>query len=147
MHSATRRWNSPTPRSGKNLYFTMLSYGTQTPSDDDYLAADLFTGKVIVGHARCATGRPTCATWACRRLTCRWDSCPRTRRARRGSFEFRVDAHEFQRVLDAARRLDAAFSAAPADYLLDNFHFNNEVYRNGDLGLTLSDFKLELIRR
>jgi hypothetical protein len=42
-------------KSGKNLYFTMLSYGTQPPDDNEYLAADLFTGKVIVGTSLRAT--------------------------------------------------------------------------------------------
>lgn len=64
-----------------------------------------------------------------------------------GAFEFRIDRAEFQRVLDAARTLDAALSADPADYLLDNFHFNNEVFGDGAIGLNLADFKVELIRR
>ncbi|CAH1905803.1 hypothetical protein NTGHW29_660004 [Candidatus Nitrotoga sp. HW29] len=31
-----------------------------------------------------------------------------------------------------------------ADYALANFHFNNEVYLDGELGLTLSNYKLEI---
>ncbi len=51
------------------------------------------------------------------------------------------------RVLDAARTLDPALSADPADYLLDNFHFNNEVFGDGEIGINLADYKVELIRR
>lgn len=133
-------------RSGKNLYFTMLTYGTQPADDGDYLAADLFTGKVIVGTTlRAASpylrnfGLPTL------RLPLAFVSADPSGSG--GAFDFRVDRAEFQRVLDAARRLDPSFSADPGDYLLDNFHFNNDVYRAGDLGLTLAEFKLELIRR
>ena len=45
------------------------------------------------------------------------------------------------------RTVDAALSSAPADYLVDNFHFNNEVYGDGDIGLNLDSYKLELLRR
>lgn len=131
-------------RSGKNLYFTMLSYGTV--AQDDYLAADLFTGKVIVGTALRA-GSAYLRNFGLPSLALPLGFESQDPSGTGGAFEFRVDRGEFQRVLDAARRLDGAFSADPADYLLDNFHFNNEVYRDGDLGLTLSDYKLELIRR
>ena len=131
-------------KSGKNLYFTMLSYGTVP--QDDYLAADLFTGKVIVGTALRA-GSPYLRNFGLPSLGLPLGFVSQDPFGTGGAFEFRVDRAEFQRVLDAARRLDSALSAEPADYLLDNFHFNNEVYREGDLGLTLAGFKLELIRR
>jgi hypothetical protein len=131
-------------RSGRNLYFTALTYGTVDPND--LLVVDGYTGKVIVGTTlRDASpylrnfGLPSLYTapgfvapnyWG-------WG----------GAFEFRIDRAEFQRVLDAARTLDAALSPDPADYLLDNFHFNNEVFGDGEIGLNLADFKVELIRR
>jgi hypothetical protein len=131
-------------RSGRNLYFTALTYGTVDAND--LLAVDGSTGKVIVGTTlRAASpylrnfGLPSLYTapgfvapnyWG-------WG----------GAFEFRIDRAEFQRVLDAARTLDATLSADPADYLLDNFHFNNEVFGDGEIGLNLADFKVELVRR
>lgn len=131
-------------RSGRNLYFTALTYGTVSPND--VLVVDGSTGKVIVGSSLGATspylrnfGLPSLYTppgfvapnyWG-------WG----------GAFEFRIDRGEFQRVLDAARTLDPALSSDPADYLLDNFHFNNEVFGDGEIGLNLADFKVELVRR
>jgi hypothetical protein len=64
-----------------------------------------------------------------------------------GYFEFRMDRAQFQRVIDAARTVDPALSSSPADYLVDNFHFNNEVYGDGEIGVNLADFTLELLRR
>ncbi len=131
-------------RGGRNLYFTAVTYGTVEPND--LLVVDGSTSKIIVGTTLRATspylrnfGLPSLYTapgfvspnyWG-------WG----------GAFEFRMDRAEFQRVLDAARTLDATLSADPADYLLDNFHFNNEVFGDGEIGLNLADFKVELIRR
>lgn len=131
-------------RSGRNLYFTALTYGTVDAND--LLVVDGSTGKVIVGTTLRATspylrnfGLPSLYTapgfvspndWG-------WG----------GPFEFRIDRAEFQRILDAARTLDATLSADPGDYLLDNFHFNNEVFGDGEIGLNLTDFKVELVRR
>jgi hypothetical protein len=58
-----------------------------------------------------------------------------------------VDEAQFQRILDAARTVDAALSASAADYLLDNFHFNNEVFGDGEIGINLAGYTLELVRR
>ena len=135
-------------RSGHHLYFTVMTYGTPpaVPAGD-YLAPDIGTGKVIVGTTfRPSTpfgrsfGLPTLAlpssgfvspnAWG-------WG----------GYFEFRVNRDEFQNVLNAARSVDAALSASPADYLVDNFHFNNEVYGDGEIGINLAGYKLQLLRR
>jgi len=134
-------------RSGRHLYFTVMTYGTPpaVPAAD-YLAPDVGTGKVIVGTTFRADspfgrsfGLPTLATpssgfvapnpWG-------WG----------GYFEFRMNRDEFQRVLDAARTVDPALSASPNDYLVDNFHFNNEVYGDGEIGINLSGYKLQLLR-
>lgn len=133
-------------RSGKNLYFTMLTYGTQPPDDGDYLAADLFTGKVIVGTSLRAAS-PYLRNFGLPTLRLPLGFVSQDPAGSGGAFEFRIDRAEFQRVLDAARRLDPELSPEPGDYLLDNFHFNNDLYREGDLGLNFADFKLELIRR
>jgi hypothetical protein len=135
-------------RSGHHLYFTVMTYGTPpaVPAGD-YLAPDVGTGKVIVGTTFrvgspyiTSLGLPTLATpstgfvapnpWG-------WG----------GYFEFRVDEAQFQRILDAARTVDAALSASAADYLLDNFHFNNEVFGDGEIGINLAGYTLELVRR
>jgi hypothetical protein len=134
-------------RSGRHLYFTVMAYGTPpaVPAAD-YLAPDVATGKVIVGTTfRADTpfgrslGLPTLATPSGFVAPNSWGWG--------GYFELRIDRAEFQRVLDAARTVDSALSAAPADYLVDNFHFNNEVYGDGDIGINLAGFTLELLRR
>lgn len=124
----------------------MLTYGTQPPDDSDYLAADLFTGKVIVGTSLRAAS-PYLRNFGLPTLRLPLGFVSQDPWGSGGAFEFRVDRAEFQRVLDAARRLDPALSPEPGDYILDNFHFNNDLYREGDLGLNFADFKLELIRR
>ena len=134
-------------RSGHHLYFTVMTYGTPpaVPAGD-YLAPDVATGKVIVGTSfRSGTpygrslGLPTLPTpsgfvspnyWG-------WG----------GYFEFRMDKAEFQHVIDSARTIDPALSPSPADYLVDNFHFNNEVYGDGEIGINLDRYTLELLRR
>ena len=131
-------------RSGRHLYFTALVYGSVGPYD--YLAPDPGTGKVIVGTTlREATpylrnaGRPTLHTAS--------SFASGEPQGTGGRFEFGIDRVEFQRVLDAARTVDPALSADPRDYLLDNFHFNNEVFGDGRIGLNIRDFKAELRRR
>jgi hypothetical protein len=134
-------------RSGHHVYFTVMTYGTPpaVPAGD-YLAPDVGTGKVIVGTTfRASTpfgrslGLPTLETPS--------GFVPPNPWGWGGAFEFRVDRGEFQKVLDAARSVDAALSAAPADYMVDNFHFNNEVFGDGDIGLNLAGYTLELRRR
>lgn len=134
-------------RSGHHLYFTVMTYGTPpaVPAGD-YLAPDVATGKVIVGTTfRADTpfgrslGLPTLATPSGFVAPNSWGWG--------GTFEFRIDRAEFQKVLDAARTVDAALSASPADYMVDNFHFNNEVYGDGEIGINLAGFTLDLLRR
>lgn len=131
-------------KSGHHLYFTVLTYGTVPVAD--YLAPDVGTGKVIVGttfrdgspYGR-NFGLPTLPTPSGFQAPNFWGWG--------GAFEFRMDRGEFQRVVNAARSVDAALSAEPADYLVDNFHFNNEVFGDGEIGINLTGFKLELLRR
>ena len=133
-------------RSGHHLYFTVLTYDGRPITDTDYLAPDVGTGKVIVGTTFRASspyirslGLPSLRTPSGFVSANSWGLG--------GYFEFRMDRDEFQRVVDAARTVDAALSSAPADYLVDNFHFNNEVYGDGYIGLNLDSYKLELLRR
>lgn len=131
-------------RSGHHVYFTVLTYGTVQPAD--YLAPDTGTGKVIVGttfrdgspYGR-NFGLPTLPTPSGFQSPNFWGWG--------GAFEFRMDRPEFQRVLDAARTVDPALSSQPADYLVDNFHFNNEVFGDGEIGINLAGFRLQLLRR
>jgi hypothetical protein len=58
-----------------------------------------------------------------------------------------MNRDEFQRVLDDGRRLDAALSGNPDDYILDNFHFNNEVAGDGEIGINLAYYRLEVWKR
>lgn len=134
-------------RSGRHLYFTVMTYGTPpaVPAGD-YLAPDVVTGKVIVG----TTFRPDTPfgrSLGLATLPTPSGFVPPNPWGRGGAFEFRMDRGEFQRVLDAARSVDATLSPDPADYLVDNFHFNNEVYGDGEIGLNIDHYTLDLIRR
>jgi hypothetical protein len=60
------------------------------------------------------------------------------------AFAFRLGRDDFRGVLALARALNPQLSATPEDYILANFHFNNEVHLAADLGLALRNFKLEL---
>jgi hypothetical protein len=134
-------------RSGHHVYFTVMTYGTPpaVPAGD-YLAPDVGTGKVIVG----TTFRPDSPfgrSLGLSTLDTPSGFVPPNPWGWGGAFEFRMNRAEFQKVLDAARSVDPALSAAPADYLVDNFHFNNEVFGDGDIGLNLTGYTLELRRR
>jgi hypothetical protein len=58
-----------------------------------------------------------------------------------------MNREEFQRVVDAGRTVDSALSSLPADYLVDHFRFNNEVFGDGEIGLNLDSYTLDLLRR
>lgn len=134
-------------RSGHHVYFTVMTYGTPpaVPAGD-YLAPDVSTGKVIVGTTfRAST--PFGRSLGLATLETPSGFVPPNPWGWGGRFEFRMNRDEFQRVLDAARSVDSALSASPADYLVDNFHFNNEVYGDGDIGLNLAGYTLQLLRR
>jgi len=124
--------------SGQHLYFTVLAYGVDNGAD--YLAPDVASGKVIVGTSfRESTpyGRSV------RSKTLHtppgfegWES---------GLFDFRMDRAEFQRVIDSARSINPALSPDPARYLVDNFHFNNEVVGNAEIGMGVGQFALRVL--
>jgi len=131
-------------RSGKHLYFTALTYSNFPGSD--YLAPDVATGKVIVGTTF-RNGSPylrNFATWAFETPS---GFTPPFVYGLGGPFEFRMNRDEFLNVLKDARSVDAALSANPDDYLIDNFHFNNEVYGDGEIGMNIAGFRLEIVPR
>jgi hypothetical protein len=130
--------------SGHHLYFTVSTYGTVPPAD--YLAPDVGSGKVIVGTTFRADS-PYGRSFALPTLSTPSGFVSPNSWGWGGPFEFRMDRAEFQRVLDAARTVDQALSSAPADYLVDNFHFNNEVFGDGDIGINIEGYTLELLRR
>jgi hypothetical protein len=133
-------------KSGHHVYFTVLTYFSQVGQDSDYLARDSFTGKVIVGttfRANTAYGRsvglPTMYTPPGADSRTIWD--------KGGDFDFRMNADEFARVIADARKLDTTLSNSPPDYIIDNFHFNNEVANDGEIGVYLEGFRLEVVKR
>ena len=133
-------------RSGHHLYFTTLVFGTIPISGPDYLAPDAGTGKVIVGTTF-RDNSPYIRNFGSWTFSTPSGFVPENPWGRGGAFEYRMDRTEFARVLASARTVDPALSAAPEDYLLDNFHFNNEVYGDGEIGMNLGGFRLEIVRR
>jgi hypothetical protein len=126
-------------RTGENLYLTLGTYGTQDP--EDLVARDVVSRRVIVGttfRADPAFGR---------RISGEWISCPGAGPCdpeASSQFEFLVDRAAFARALELARTLSPGLSADPSDFYLTNFHFNNEVYRDAELGVRLERFMLEI---
>jgi hypothetical protein len=132
-------------KSGHHVYFTVLTYGT-VPSTD-YLAIDSGTGKVIVGTAfrpDASYGRSLGDNEL--PIVAPFDDPDQTP-GDHGNFEFRMTRDDFAKVLASARTLDPALSTNAADYLLDNFHFNNEVAGDGEIGLWLTNYTVQLFRR
>ena len=64
-----------------------------------------------------------------------------------GRYEFRFNVDEFRRILAAVRTLEPRLSADPADYLFDDFHFNTEVVGDGEIGETIANMEVRLLRR
>jgi hypothetical protein len=148
-NSASQAYGHPTlefidQRSGHHVYFTTLVYGTI--NGGDFVGPDLATGKVIVATTFRGDS-PYVRNLASWTFSTPSGFTPENPWGRGGPFEYRMDRTEFARVLAAARGGDPGLSAAPEDYLLDNFHFNNEVYGDGEIGMNLGGFRLELIRR
>lgn len=127
--------------SGEHLYVTLGAYGSIPVGGEDYLARDVVTRRVIVSTTFRAD--PSFG----KRLSGEWIACSGAGPcdpAATDSFGFSIDRAAFQRVVGRARTLSPTLSASPADYHLANFHFNNEVYRDGDIGLQLSNYMLSI---
>ena len=130
-------------RSGVHFYFIVMTYGT-VPSVDNVFR-DGPNGNVIVTTAFRQSpygrsfGTTTMATPAP-------FSSPDAEGSG-GRFEFRFDRAEFARILQAARTVEPALSPDPADYIFDDYHFNNEIAGDGEIGITLRSMELKLLRR
>lgn len=130
--------------SGQHLYVTLGTYGSTPVGGDDYLAYDVGTGRVIVSTTFRAD--PSFG----KRLSGEWISCPGNGpcdAAATDDFRFRIDFAAFRTALARARTLAPTLSGDPADYFLANFHFNNEVARDGRIGLAISGLALEIFER
>jgi len=131
--------------SGRHLYFTALAYGTVP--QQDYLAFDGTTGRVIVGtvlgpNASYGRNVGAAALATPSGFDMRYGYSP----ANRGQFDLRLTREDFRKVLDRARSLDTALCADPAAYFLTNFHFNNEVAGDGEIGVALEGYRVRLLR-
>lgn len=131
-------------KSGRHVYFTALTYGTVLAND--YLAPDTTTGKVIVGTAMRA------GSSYIRNIGNDYIPAARSFQSPSGAsevypYEFHMNRDEFRRVLASARTIYPDLSPEPEDYMLDNYHFNNEVYGDGEIGVNLASFRLDLIPR
>jgi hypothetical protein len=129
--------------SGHHVYFTVLTYGTVAAVD--YLAPDVGTGKVIVGTTF-RSDSPYLRNVGLYTLPTPSGFVSPNDWGWGGYFEFRMNRAQFQQVLAAARTIDAALSSDPTQYIVDNFHFNNEVYGDGEIGLNLANYTMELVR-
>lgn len=129
-------------RSGVHFYFIVMTYGTVPPIDN--VLRDGPHGDVIVSTAfrDSAFGRSLGAGTMATPSPFASPSAEGTG----GHYEFRFDHDEFRRIIAAARTLEPALSTDPADYLFDDYHFNNEIFGDGEIGLTLGSMGLRLLR-
>jgi hypothetical protein len=132
-------------RSGRHVYFTTLAYGT-VDAIPVYVAFDSGTGRPIVGTSFRADS-PYIRTFGLPSLPTPSGFVSPHPWGWGGYFEYRMDREEFRRVIDSWRTLVPELSTDPADYFLDNFHFNNEIGGDGEIGIWLQDYQVRLIRR
>lgn len=130
---------------GQHLYVTLGAYGTGVDTvPDNLVAVDSATNRVIVGTAFRADplfGKRLAGSFlVCDRAGAR-GTCDQPAS---DAFAFRIDRESFRKVVGIARSLRPQLSENPADYLLANFHFNNEIHLSAELGLALANYKLEL---
>lgn len=124
-------------RSGRRLLLSNLAFGTIR--QNDFVAPDALTGEVIVSASLRSAGRGALFTPS--------GFVSEEFEGSGGAFDFRIDAAEFGYLLSRARTLNPALSPDPADYLVDHFHFKNEIVGDGEIGMNLHDFSLQLLRR
>ena len=134
-------------RSGKHVYFTTLAYGTVPEGTPPvYIAFDTFTGRPIVGTSM-RTDSPYIRPFGLPSLPTPSGFVSPHPWGWGGAFEFRVNRDEFTRIIASWRTLVPELSTDPADYFFDNFHFNNEIGGDGEIGIWLQDYQVRLIRR
>jgi hypothetical protein len=123
--------------SAQDLYVTLGTFGTGVPGKPgDFLGIDGSTGRVIVGTAFRADplfGKRVQGDF----MSCEANGGSGSCGAGKGHYEFVLTKADFARVLGFARTLNPRLSATPENYLMVNFHFNSEIYRDAELGLTL----------
>ena len=134
-------------RSRRNIYITLA--GAQTVplpqrEADDYFAADFGTGKVIVSTSfrdNPSFGERVTGTSIFCTATATSHQCDQPRNT---SFKFRLRPADIAYVIAKARKLDPLLSPNIADYAIDNFSFNNELYGNAELAVGLSNYQLKI---
>lgn len=134
-------------RSRRSVLITLA--GAQTvplPNNEqeDYFAPDIDTGKIIVStsfRANPSFGeRIIGGSFFC-------DAGISTHRCDQGGdgrFAFSLRPADISYVIAKARRLDPALSNNIADYAIANFSFNNEILNEAELGVRLTDYRLEI---
>lgn len=135
-------------RTRRNLYITLAGGQTvplSTNEAEDYFAADIGTGKVIVStsfRANPGFGERIYGNSFFCSATASIHQCDQPSTG--SSFAFRLRPADIAYVIAKARKLDQTLSPNIADYAIDNFSFNNEVFGNAELGVGLSSYRLEI---
>ncbi|MGZ5039337.1 MAG: hypothetical protein ACXWBQ_01230 [Usitatibacter sp.] len=131
-------------RSGVHFYFIVMTYGTVGSVDN--VLRDGGQGDVIVSTAfRDSPFGRNFATAQTMATPASFESPSAAGSG--GHYEYRFGRDEFRHIIAAARTLEPALSTDPADYLFDDYHFNNEIAGDGEIGLTLGSMGLKLLRR
>jgi hypothetical protein len=128
-------------RSGRRFRFNTLAYGT--PAGGEFSARAAKDGAVIVGTSF-REGSPFGRNvWSPMLNTpAVFANAPV-----RQSFQFRTNRAEFQEQLAAARRIDPQLSGNPDDYLVDLYGMNNEIFGDGEIGLSAWQIRIDLLPR
>lgn len=131
--------------SGQHLYVTLGAYGTGVEDvSGDLLMVDSATNRVIVGtgfRANPGFGKRLAGDV----LLCDRPGTPGTcDQPASDAFAFRINRDAFRKIVATARSLRPQLSGNPEDYILANFHFNNEIHLAAELGLSLANYRLEL---
>jgi len=128
--------------SGLSLLVAIVAYGTITPAGGEETAGrDAHTGRVMV-----ATTFLTPSFGE--RIAGEWVSCSGAggcALAEVKPYLFRLTRNAFAVALARARAVEPRFSAVVDNYELAGFEFRNEVYREGRIGLTLWDLRVDIL--
>ncbi|MEQ1516967.1 MAG: hypothetical protein ABL931_10820 [Usitatibacteraceae bacterium] len=133
-------------KSRRNLYITIGGAQTlplPTNEAEDYFAADVGSGKIIVStsfRANPSFGERIRGE----SFFCAASSTAHACDAGDPNFAFRLRPSDIAFIIAKARKLDSSLSPNIGDYAIDNFSFNNEVYKNAEIGLSLSNYTLTI---
>ncbi len=130
-------------KAGVAFYFVVTAFGTQ-PLVDNVLI-DEATGQAIVetGFRVSPYGR----NFGAQSFATPSPFVSPSIEGTSGHYEFRFNVDEFRRVLAAVRTIDPRLSADPADYFFADYHFNTEVAGDGEIGETIANIEVRLLRR